>query len=728
MQCVTWKLDRGSMACSAILTSAFPSIDGELLTYVTGVLEDPDDFNNASDVYEAVGGVLHEVARDKEEEEILSLCGKLLKAVKVNDQGSNSSSTYSTSNMVLLDAPVHIGAKVEEEAKNGKDDSSIWMMKKANSMLVDKKKLEKADAKIKAKQEQRAQKDKNAVKPAGSTITATASQAINRKDQKMDDSGNSRAKDVRIENFDLAFGDKVLLKEADLTLSFGRRYGFVGRNGAGKSTLLKMISSGELRIPSHISILHVEQEVIGDDTIATDSVLQSDETRERLVAEERQLVERLNATSPGGSDPATSSRLAEVYVHLEEIEADKAPARAAMILAGLGFSPTMQRMKTREFSGGWRMRLALARALFSKPDLLLLDEPTNMLDIKAILWLESYLQGWPTTLLVVSHDKNFLNVVSTDILFLHSKTLDSYRGDYEVFFKTKTEKLTNQQKEFEAQQQLRAHVQVFIDRFRYNANRAALVQSKIKFLEKLPVLKPVEKESDVILRFPAEFEKLSPPILQLDEVAFYYSKDKPIFKKIDISANMESRTCMVGENGSGKTTLLKILIGQLEPISGVMHRHRNLRIGYFSQHHVDQLDMEQTSVEVMASRFPGHTVERYRHQLGSFGVTGELATRTVSSLSGGQKSRVAFALMCMGNPNFLVLDEPTNHLDIETVEALGKAINTFKGGVMLVSHDESLIRLTCKELWVCADGDVKSMEGGLDEYKRIVEAEFAAQK
>ncbi|XP_022110204.1 ATP-binding cassette sub-family F member 3-like [Acanthaster planci] len=713
------------MACSAILTSAFPSIDGELLTYVTGVLEDPEEFNSASDVYEAVGGVLHEVAQDKEEGEILSLCEKLLHAVKVNDQGSNASNA---SSMVRLDAPVHIGAKLEEEAKIGNEEVSIWIVKKGNSMLVDKKKLEKAEAKIKAKQERRALKDDSTIKQTGSAITASASQAINRKDQKMDESGNSRAKDIRIENIDLAFGDKVLLKEADLTLTYGRRYGFVGRNGAGKSTLLKMISSGELRIPSHISILHVEQEVTGDDTLATDSVLQSDETRERLVTEERQLVERLNATSPGGSDPATSSRLAEVYAQLEEIEADKAPARAAMILAGLGFSPDMQKMKTREFSGGWRMRLALARALFSKPDLLLLDEPTNMLDIKAVLWLEGYLQTWPTTLLVVSHDKNFLNVISTDILYLHSKTLDAYRGDYEIFFKTKTERLSNQQKEYEAQQQLRAHVQVFIDRFRYNANRAALVQSKIKFLEKLPVLKPVEKEPDVILRFPAEFEKLSPPILQLDEVQFYYSKDKPIFKRTDISANMESRTCIVGENGSGKTTLLKILIGQLEPVSGVVHRHRNLRIGYFSQHHVDQLDMDQTSVEVMASRFPGHPVERYRHQLGSFGITGELAMRAVSSLSGGQKSRVAFALMCMGNPNFLILDEPTNHLDIETVEALGKAINDFKGGVMLVSHDESLIRLICKEFWVCAEGDVKSMEGGLDEYKRIVEAEFAAQK
>lgn len=336
----------------------------------------------------------------------------------------------------------------------------------------------------------------------------------------------------------------------------------------------------------------------------------------------------------------------------------------------------MQNRHTKEFSGGWRMRLALARALFSKPDLLLLDEPTNMLDIKAIIWLENYLQNWPTTLLVVSHDRNFLETVPTDILHLHSQRIESYRGNYETFEKTKSDKLKNQQREYEAQQQHRAHVQEFIDRFRYNANRASSVQSKIKMLEKLPELKPVEKETEVVLRFP-DADALSPPILQLNEVSFHYTPDHNIFSNVNLSATLESRICIVGDNGAGKTTLLKIIMGMLTPTKGIRHVHRNLKFGYFSQHHVDQLDMNVNCVELLQSSYPGKRSEEYRRQLGSFGISGDLALQLVASLSGGQKSRVAFARMCMGNPNFLVLDEPTNHLDIESIEALGKAIQKY---------------------------------------------------
>lgn len=370
------------------------------------------------------------------------------------------------------------------------------------------------------------------------------------------------------------------------------------------------------------------------------------------------------------------------------------------------------------------MRLALARALFARPDLLLLDEPTNMLDVRAILWLENYLQTWQSTILVVSHDRNFLNAVVTDIIHLHSQRLDSYRGNYENFIKTKEDRLKNQQREYEAQLQYRQHIQVFIDRFRYNANRAAQVQSKLKLLEKLPELKPIEKEIEVTLRFPDNFEKLSPPILQLDEVEFYYSKDQPLFSGLNLSADLDSRICIVGENGAGKTTVLKLLMGELTPVNGVRQAHRNLKIGYFSQHHVDQLDLNVCSVELLLNKFPGRTEEEYRHQLGGYGITGELATRPVASLSGGQKSRVAFAQMTMPCPNFYILDEPTNHLDMETIEALAKALNKFKGGVILVSHDERLIRMVCKELWVCEGGKVRRIDGGFDEYRDILHEQF----
>uniref|UniRef100_A0A3Q3MJY6 ATP-binding cassette sub-family F member 3 n=1 Tax=Mastacembelus armatus TaxID=205130 RepID=A0A3Q3MJY6_9TELE len=585
---------------------------------------------------------------------------------------------------------------------------------------VDAKKLEKAEAKLKAKHERRNEKDSQKASAPLVLEEASASQASSKKDNRVDQSGKNRSYDIRIENFDVSFGERCLLQGAELTLASGRRYGLIGRNGLGKTTLLKMLASRNLRVPAHISILHVEQEVAGDETSALQSVLQSDTLREDLLNEEKRLNARI---ANGTADGMESVRLSEIYGKLEEIEADKAPARASVILAGLGFSPKMQQQATKEFSGGWRMRLALARALFARSTVCI-SEPTNMLDVRAILWLENYLQTWQSTILVVSHDRNFLNAVVTDIIHLHSQRLDSYRGDYENFIKTKEDRLKNQQREYEAQLQYRQHIQVFIDRFRYNANRAAQVQSKLKLLEKLPELKPIEKETEVTLRFPDNFEKLSPPILQLDEVEFYYTPDQRLFSGLNLSADLESRICIVGENGAGKTTVLKLLMGELTPISGVRQAHRNLKIGYFSQHHVDQLDLNVCSVELLLNKFPGRTEEEYRHQLGGYGITGELAMRPVASLSGGQKSRVAFAQMTMPCPNFYILDEPTNHLDMETIEALAKALNKFRGGVTLVSHDERLIRMVCKELWVCEGGQVQRVDGGFDEYRDILQEQF----
>merc|ERR1712029_701081 len=274
----------------------------------------------------------------------------------------------------------------------------------------------------------------------------------------------------------------------------------------------------------------------------------------------------------------------------------------------------------------------------------------------------------------------------------------------------------------------RNHIQQFIDKFRFNAKRASLVQSRIKQLERLPELKPVEKEVDVVLKFP-EVEKLSPPILMLSEVSFAYEKQDgsrgpTVFSKVDLSATQESRICIVGENGAGKTTLLKLMMDHISPTKGRRDAHRNLKFGYFSQHHVDQLDMSVCSVELMAKHFPGHKTEEYRRMLGKFGVSGDLALQQICSLSGGQKSRVAFAVLCGHNPNFPVLDEPTNHLDIETIDALGNGLSKYQGGVILVSHDQKLISMVCQELWVCSRGKVWSMEGGLDEYVKMVEKEM----
>uniref|UniRef100_A0A8C4F919 ATP-binding cassette sub-family F member 3 n=1 Tax=Dicentrarchus labrax TaxID=13489 RepID=A0A8C4F919_DICLA len=652
------------------------------------------DFEDGEEVYDAIGGVLQGVSADsKNEDDVREICFQMFNTLTLNNH-------HGSQRQVLLDAPVQL----------------------SQISTVDAKKLEKAEAKLKAKHERRNEKDSQ--KPTNPLVLeeASASQASNKKDNRVDQSGKNRSYDIRIENFDVAFGERCLLQGAELSLATGRRYGLIGRNGLGKTTLLKMLASRNLRVPAHISILHVEQEVAGDDTRALQSVLESDTLREGLLGEEKRLNARI---ANGTADGMESVRLSEIYAKLEEIEADKAPARASVILAGLGFSPRMQQQTTKEFSGGWRMRLALARALFySDVFVLCVSEPTNMLDVRAILWLENYLQTWQSTILVVSHDRNFLNAVVTDIIHLHSQRLDSYRGDYENFIKTKEDRLKNQHREYEAQLQYRQHIQVFIDRFRYNANRAAQVQSKLKLLERLPELKPIEKETEVTLKFPDNFEKLSPPILQLDEVEFYYSPDQRLFSGLNLSADLESRICIVGENGAGKSTILKLLMGELTPVNGVRQAHRSLKIGYFSQHHVDQLDLNVCSVELLLNRFPGRTEEEYRHQLGGYGITGELSTRPVASLSGGQKSRVAFAQMTMPCPNFYILDEPTNHLDMETIEALAKALNKFKGGVILVSHDERLIRLVCKELWVCEAGKVTRIDGGFDEYRDILHEQF----
>ncbi|KAH8261350.1 hypothetical protein KR044_007659 [Drosophila immigrans] len=702
---------------ASILQREFPAIDNELKDYVEGVLTGSvEDFETCDDIFDAVGDILQGIDGERSEENIRALCDEFFGIMKNNSKNVERK---------VLNAPVNIEEMARNMERMDKDMQSIWVVNKDGANKVDSRKLEKAEAKLMQKQEKRQEVTKLGVVPVAVKLqTATASQVTNKKNTKLDQKGLNRSMDIKIENFDLAFGEKVLLQNANLLLSFGRRYGLVGRNGLGKTTLLRMIAERQLQIPSHISVLHVEQEVVGDDTSAVDSVLECDTERTRLLTREKEILAALNS---GVQDAALSSELSETYAALQNIEADKAVARASVILKGLGFDADMQLRPTKSFSGGWRMRLALARALFSKPDLLLLDEPTNMLDIKAIIWLETYLQTWPTTTLVVSHDRNFLDTVPTDIIHLHSQELEAYKGNYEQFEKTKTEKLKSQRREYEAQLAHRSHVQEFIDRFRYNANRASSVQSKIKMLEKLPELKPVEKETVVTLKFP-DVEPLNPPVLAISEVTFRYNPTDPlpIFKGVNLSATSDSRICIVGENGAGKSTLLKIIVGQLSTIYGNIVLHRGLRIGYFAQHHVDHLNMNVTCVGVLAELFPGRPDEEYRRQLGSFGISGPLALQSIASLSGGQKSRVALAKMCMAEPNFLVLDEPTNHLDIETIDALGRAINAFKGGVILVSHDERLIKVVCKELWVCGNRTVRAIEGGLDEYKREVYKEIEA--
>lgn len=482
----------------------------------------------------------------------------------------------------------------------------------------------------------------------------------------------------------------------------------------------------------------MEQEITGDDTPALQAVLDADVWRKHLLAEQEKISKQLAAIEEERSSLADTSKdadrldkeregldttLSDIHSKLGEMESDKAESRAASILAGLGFSQERQQYATKTFSGGWRMRLALARALFCEPDLLLLDEPSNMLDVPSITFLSNYLQGYPATVLVVSHDRAFLNEVATDIIHQHSERLDYYKGgNFDSFYATKEERRKTAKREYENQMVQRAHLQAFIDKFRYNAAKSSEAQSRIKKLEKMPILEAPEAEYSVHFKFP-DVEKLSPPIIQMTDVHFGYTKDKPLLRNVDLDVQLDSRIGIVGPNGAGKTTVLKLLIGQLAPTSGLISQNPRLRIGFFAQHHVDALDMNDSAVGFMTKNYPGRTDEEYRRHLGAFGITGMTGLQKLELLSGGQKSRVAFACLSLTNPHILVLDEPSNHLDIEAMDALSDALQNFAGGVLMVSHDVTMLQNVCTSLWVCDKGTVEQFPGDVKAYKKKIMAQ-----
>ncbi|SJL05384.1 related to ATPase component of ABC transporters with duplicated ATPase domains/Translation elongation factor EF-3b [Armillaria ostoyae] len=340
-------------------------------------------------------------------------------------------------------------------------------------------------------------------------------------------------------------------------------------------------------------------------------------------------------------------------------------------------------------------------------------------DLNALAWLEDYLQTWQGTLLVVSHDRAFLDAIATDIVHQHSGRLDYYKGNFTQFYSTKSERDQNLRKEYEAQMDYRKHLQAFIDRWRYNANRAAQAQSRIKILEKLPELEPPEADETERFKFP-ETDKISPPILQMDEVTFGYSPEKIVLKSVNIDVGLDSRIAIVGANGSGKSTLIKVLTGELRPFSGHVTQNGRLRIGYFAQHHVDSLDPTMSPVQFLASKFPGKTEQEYRQHLGNFQISGMTGLQLIGTLSGGQKSRVAFAVLSLQRPHVLLLDEPTNHLDIEGLDALMTALDSWNGGVIVISHDERFITTVAKELWVCGDETVTKFKGDVQSYKQLI--------
>lgn len=528
-----------------------------------------------------------------------------------------------------------------------------------------------------------------------------------------------RSRDIRLENFDLDMKGRPIITDGTLSIPFGRRLGLVGRNGVGKSTLLRALANRQLPVPRHLKILHVEQEVIGDDTLAIQSVLEADILLQALLTREKSLESLATVSQDEATRGAALAELTKVHNRLIEIEADSAHYRASLILVGLGFEVEKHTKPTKSFSGGWRMRLALARALFCMPDLLLLDEPTNMLDLPSVAWLSNFLKGsWGSSLVVVSHDRDFLDQVCTDTIHLHHGMLDSYRGcSYSSFVIARSERQIHHEREREANMVYRQSLQSFIDRWRYQASRAALAQSKLKILEKLPVIQPWPMDPPVSFQFPILSDRLPEPMLSIENLSFQYDQDiKFSLNCCLFSAHAGSKIALVGPNGAGKSTFLKLITGEICPKdSNAIFRHGRLKVAYFAQHHVDGLDLNNSALHALATKFgdPGRAadLEEIRRHLGAFGLSGTLALQPIGTLSGGQKSRVVFSALSLQKPHILILDEPTNHLDMDAIDALIIALKAFTGSVLVVSHDVRFVKQLCSELYVCDKGIVKRFPG-----------------
>uniref|UniRef100_A0A9J8CS32 ATP-binding cassette sub-family F member 1 n=1 Tax=Cyprinus carpio carpio TaxID=630221 RepID=A0A9J8CS32_CYPCA len=531
------------------------------------------------------------------------------------------------------------------------------------------------------------------------------------------------ASDIKLERFSISAHGKELFVNADLLIVAGRRYGLVGPNGKGKTTLLKHIANRALSIPPNIDVLLCEQEVVADDTPAVQAVLKADTRRLKLLEEERQLQSRLEK-----GDDGVSERLDKVYEELRVIGAASAEAKARRILAGLSFTPEMQNRPTKKFSGGWRMRVSLARALFMEPTLLMLDEPTNHLDLNAVIWLNNYLQSWKKTLLIVSHDQSFLDDVCTDIIHLDNQKLYYYRGNYLTFKKMYVQKQKELLKQYEKQEKKLKDLKAG-----GKSTKQAEKQTKEALTRKQQKGKKTQheeesREATELLKRPREYTvkftfpnppPLSPPILGLYSVDFGYERQKPLFKSVDFGIDMESRICIVGPNGVGKSTLLLLLTGKLNPTKGEMRKNHRLKVGFFNQQYADQLNMEESPTEYLQRNF-NLQYQDARKCLGRFGLESHAHTILISKLSGGQKARVVFAELACRQPDVLILDEPTNNLDIESIDALSEAINEYKGAVIIVSHDARLITETQCQLWVVEDQSINLIDGDFEDYKREV--------
>jgi ATP-binding cassette, subfamily F, member 3 len=507
----------------------------------------------------------------------------------------------------------------------------------------------------------------------------------------------------------LRLGGRSIFAGADLTVDQGRRMGLVGRNGAGKSTLLRAImgemalDSGDIRLAARARVATVAQEAPSGDASLLDTVLTGDPERLALLAE---------------AETAEPHRVAEIHERLRAIGADAAPARAAGILAGLGFDEAAQQRPVREYSGGWRMRVALATALFAAPDLLLLDEPTNHLDLEATLWLEQWLSRFPGSVLLVSHDRGLLDRAVQAIAFLDRGRITVTPGGFDEFVRIRTERALQQVRAAERIAAERAHIQSFIDRFRYKASKARQAQSRIKALERLPQIETVIEDAPTRFDFP-EPPRIAPPILALDRVSVGYD-ETPVLRGVSLAIDTDDRIALLGANGNGKSTLAKLLADRLIPMAGELRRGPKLRVGYFAQHQAEELVESETPIDHMARALPRAVPTQVRAQLARFGLDADRAETPVANLSGGEKARLLLSLATREAPQLLILDEPTNHLDIDAREALVKALADFQGAVLLITHDPHLVELVADRLWLVADGTVRPFDGDLDDYRTLL--------
>ncbi|KAI8809359.1 P-loop containing nucleoside triphosphate hydrolase protein, partial [Cladochytrium replicatum] len=523
------------------------------------------------------------------------------------------------------------------------------------------------------------------------------------------------SRDIKIENYSLSFYSQILIQETTIELNFGRRYALIGPNGSGKSTFLRSLAARDVTIPAHIDIYLLSEEYPPTDMSALEAV---QEEANREVKRLEQLMEDILSEDP------ESQALDDIYERIDALDPATFEVRAAEILHGLGFTPAQMAKKTRDLSGGWRMRVALARALFVRPTLLLLDQPTNHLDLGACVWLEEYLKRYNRILLIISHSQDFMNTVCTNIIELTpKKQLQYYAGNFDTYVQTKFELEVNQMKAYEKQQAEIEHMRNFIRSCGTYANLVRQAKSRQKILDKMEadgLVEKVEKAREFKFFFGCQ-GKLPPPVLSFTGVDFAYSgkKEDALYLNLDLGIDTDSRVALVGPNGAGKSTLLKLMMGQLSPINGSISRHSALKVCRYSQHAAEQLDMESSAVDVLRKRFPEspQDIQYWRTQIGRFGLTGQSQLCPINQLSDGQRSRIVFCELALSNPNVILFDEPTNALDIETIDSLANAINEFEGGIVLVSHDFRLISQVAEEIWVCENKTVTPWAGTIESYK-----------